>query len=100
MDRIIIQEAEIPPFGPPSWSDSYAVVEVASRDGWSHVERIDVPKGFHRNPLSRAEVKQKFVACAGHHPSAHVDGPAAFELIGGIAGDEQAGTLMRRVLQT
>jgi len=100
MDRVEVREQDFPPVGPRAWSDSYAVVEVVLRDGRREVERVDVAKGAHSNPLTPAELGDKFLACAAEYPDHAVDGARALELVKALCHDDNAGSLLRRVLST
>jgi len=98
MKHVEVGEQEIPPVGPPAWEDSYAVVEVLLRDGARVAERVDVPKGSHQNPLTTAELGEKFQVCAAQHPSGTIDGARALRLVRALRHDEDAGSLLRRIL--
>ena len=98
MKRVEVGERGIPPIGPGAWQDSYAVVEVLQRDGGRLAERVDVPKGAHPNPLSEPELKEKFAACAARHPFLTIDGETVFGLVSSLRDDENAGSLLARVL--
>jgi 2-methylcitrate dehydratase PrpD len=43
--------------------DPKAIVEVYLKDGERLAQRIDLPKGHSKNPLSREEMKEKFLEC-------------------------------------
>jgi 2-methylcitrate dehydratase PrpD len=61
--RVVIQEAETPPFGPSGFEHAYATVEVTLFDGTEVRERCDVPRGDGRSPLSSGEIEAKFRDC-------------------------------------
>jgi 2-methylcitrate dehydratase PrpD len=63
VERIIVQEAAEPPFGPSSFQHAYATVEVTLSDGGRVRERCDVPRGHASAPLSDAELDSKFRDC-------------------------------------
>jgi 2-methylcitrate dehydratase PrpD len=100
MKRVEVVEQEVPPIGPRAWEDSFAVVEVLRRDGCRVAERVDVPKGGHRNRLTAAELGEKFQACAAQHPSRAVDSARALGLVSALRHDEDAGSLLRRILSS
>lgn len=58
------QEADVPPVGPEDWDHAFAVVEVTRRDGSIVRERRDFPHGYASDPLSSAELDEKFRSCA------------------------------------
>ena len=61
--RVVIQEAETPPFGPSWFEHAYATVEVTLFDGTEVRERCDVPRGDARAPLAAHEIEAKFRDC-------------------------------------
>jgi 2-methylcitrate dehydratase PrpD len=61
--RVVIQEAETPPFGPSGFEHAYATVEVTLFDGTEVRERCDVPRGDGRSPLTLGEIEAKFRDC-------------------------------------
>jgi 2-methylcitrate dehydratase PrpD len=63
LQRVVIQEAAIPPFGPNEFDHAYATVEITLSDGAILRERCDVPRGDARAPLSNAELESKFHDC-------------------------------------
>lgn len=98
MSRTEVGEQDVPPIGPRAWEDSYAVVQVVMRDGRRVAERVDVPKGGHLNPLSASQLEEKFLLCSEQHPSRMVDGVRGFGLLSALRSDNDAGSLLRRVL--
>jgi 2-methylcitrate dehydratase PrpD len=62
--RIRWCESELPPHGPETWLDGYAVVELDTRRGATHVVRVDHPRGHAAYPLDDAELVTKFRDCA------------------------------------
>jgi len=63
MHAVSIAESAEPPVGAPTFSGGYSVVEVVTQDGERHAERVDVTRGDGRNPLSDAELRDKFDDC-------------------------------------
>jgi 2-methylcitrate dehydratase PrpD len=63
LQRVVIQEAETPPFGPSTFEHAYATVEVTLADGTVVRERCDVPGGDSRAPLAADEIEAKFRDC-------------------------------------
>jgi 2-methylcitrate dehydratase PrpD len=63
VQRVAIQEAVAPPFGPPGFQHAYATVDVTLGDGSRVRERCDVPRGHAAAPLSDAELDSKFRDC-------------------------------------
>jgi 2-methylcitrate dehydratase PrpD len=63
LQRVVVQEAAEPPFGPISFEHAYAAVEVTLADGSRVRERCDVPRGHAALPLSDAELDAKFRDC-------------------------------------
>jgi 2-methylcitrate dehydratase PrpD len=61
--RVVIQEAETPPFGRNSFEHAYATVEITLVDGTEVRERCDVPRGDGRAPLAAHEIEAKFRDC-------------------------------------
>jgi 2-methylcitrate dehydratase PrpD len=57
--KVELRESPTPPMGPPAWEFAYSVLE-AKADGKVFRERVDVPRGDCRNPLSGDELDQKF----------------------------------------
>lgn len=55
-------ESATPPFGPASWDHAYAAVAV-DVGGEVLQERVDVPRGDARLPLTQAELDTKFDQC-------------------------------------
>jgi 2-methylcitrate dehydratase PrpD len=45
--------------------DPKAIVEVFLKNGRKLAQRVDVPKGHAGNPLTKAEMEEKFIECAG-----------------------------------
>jgi 2-methylcitrate dehydratase PrpD len=63
LQRVVLQEAAQPPFGPTSFEHAYAAVEVTLNDGSRVRERCDVPHGHASRPLSDADLEAKFRDC-------------------------------------
>jgi 2-methylcitrate dehydratase PrpD len=63
--KVELSEAEVPPFGDRSWEQAYAAVEVGHH-GQPLRERVDVPRGDARQPLTQAELEAKFRDCLAH----------------------------------
>jgi 2-methylcitrate dehydratase PrpD len=57
--KVELRESPIPPMGPPEWEFAYSVLE-ATAGGKVFRERVDIPRGDCRNPLSDEELDQKF----------------------------------------
>jgi 2-methylcitrate dehydratase PrpD len=58
--KIEVRESPVPPIGRPEWEFSYSVLEVKIGDRVVR-ERVDIPRGDCRNPLSDDELDLKFV---------------------------------------
>lgn len=82
--KIEVRESPIPPVGPAEWEFAYSVLEV-SCGGKTYVERVDIPKGDCRNPLSDQELDEKFLKSAEF---ARVDwnGRSRLAALRGLAG--------------
>jgi 2-methylcitrate dehydratase PrpD len=63
LQRVVLRESAEPPFGPSSFEDAYAAVEVTRGDGTFVRERCDIPRGHARAPLGDAELESKFRDC-------------------------------------
>ena len=63
--RVTLAESACPP-GPASWAGGYAVVQATLADGQVLTERVDIPAGDARRPLSREMLAQKFRDCLGY----------------------------------
>jgi 2-methylcitrate dehydratase PrpD len=63
LQRVVMQEAETPPFGPSGFEHAYATLEVTLSDGATVRERCDVPRGDGRAPLAAHEIEAKFRDC-------------------------------------
>ncbi|HTD78350.1 MAG TPA: MmgE/PrpD family protein [Chloroflexota bacterium] len=63
VQRIVVQEAAEPPFGPSTFEHAYATIEVTLGDGSRLRERCDVPRGHALAPLTDAELDAKFRDC-------------------------------------
>jgi 2-methylcitrate dehydratase PrpD len=63
--KVELAEAEVPPFGSQSWEQAYAALEV-EHHGEPLRERVDVPRGDARQPLTPAELEAKFRDCLAH----------------------------------
>lgn len=62
---VTVAEDSVPPSGEAEWDQAYAVVDVQLSDGSTVVERVDIPRGDCRNPLSRDELFRKYEDCLG-----------------------------------
>jgi 2-methylcitrate dehydratase PrpD len=74
MRLVEVRESEIPPFGGDEFFFSYVTIEIES-GGEIFRERVDIPKGDARSPLSDAEIDEKFINCltfseSGWNPTA------------------------------
>jgi len=58
--RIDVRESPTPPMGPPEWEFAYSVLEVKA-GGEVMRERVDIPRGDCRNPLSDDDLDHKFM---------------------------------------
>jgi 2-methylcitrate dehydratase PrpD len=65
IQKVTFAEEAVPPFGSPSWEQAYAALEV-SHHGQPLRERVDVPRGHARKPLSPAELEAKFRDCVAN----------------------------------
>jgi 2-methylcitrate dehydratase PrpD len=63
--KVDFAESEAPPFGTPTWDYAYAAVEV-ELDGTLLRERVDVPRGDARRPLTQEELDVKFRDCVAY----------------------------------
>lgn len=61
-EKMTVGESDRPPFGDAAWDFSYAALEVRA-GGQTLRQRVDVPSGDARNPLSRADLERKFRDC-------------------------------------
>ena len=57
--KIDVRESPTPPIGPPEWEFAYSVLEVKA-GGEVLRERVDIPRGDCRNPLTDDELDRKF----------------------------------------
>jgi 2-methylcitrate dehydratase PrpD len=69
------------------YPDRYpSIVELTTRDGQTHARRVDWPKGYPQNPVSRAEIERKFLELA----ATAIDRAKAERLVGLVAAlDDQ-----------
>jgi 2-methylcitrate dehydratase PrpD len=88
--KVGLAEAEVPPLGDPAWKQAYAVVEVEDR-GEPLRERVDVPRGDARQPLTRAEIEAKFRDCVAHAGAGWDAGALLAELTSLAQRDHLAG---------
>ena len=58
--KIDVRESPTPPMGPPEWEFAYSVLEVKA-GGEVMRERVDIPRGDCRNPLSDDDLDHKFM---------------------------------------
>lgn len=72
--KVAITGSATPPFGDATFGWGYSVVAVHTGDGVVH-ERVDVPRGDARLPLSDEELDAKFRDCVGF-AGGNVDGEA------------------------
>jgi len=82
---------------PDTVHNRFADVKVRLRDGREYAHRVYKPKGHHQNPMTQAELRAKFAACANRVLSAaaierlldllaHLEHlPAASQLIAALA---------------
>ena len=75
--KVELRESPTPPMGQSGWEFAYSVLE-ASADGNTFRERVDIPRGDCRNPLTDEELEQKFesaveFAAAGWNAKALLD---------------------------
>lgn len=61
--RVDLGESARPSVGESEWTYGFATVEVALADGRTLRERVDIPRGDARNPLSDDELAAKFTDC-------------------------------------
>ncbi len=47
-------------------ADPMAIVKLVLKDGSTLTQRVDIPKGHARNPLTRKEIQTKFGECVGY----------------------------------
>lgn len=59
--KIDVRESPTPPIGPPEWEFAYSVLEVKA-GGQVMRERVDIPRGDCRNPLTDGELDHKFLS--------------------------------------
>jgi 2-methylcitrate dehydratase PrpD len=59
--KIDVRESPTPPLGPPEWEFAYSVLEV-NAGGKVMSERVDIPRGDCRNPLTDDELDCKFLS--------------------------------------
>jgi 2-methylcitrate dehydratase PrpD len=85
--RVVIQEAETPPFGPSGFEHAYATVEATLVDGAIVRERCDVPRGDGRAPLGTHEIEAKFRDCLDFAES-EWDADALLERLQGLDSSE------------
>lgn len=66
--KVEISDSATPPFGEATWDYAYSAVEVRTSGG-TYRERVDVPRGDARLPLSDAELDEKFRDCVAYSAS-------------------------------
>jgi 2-methylcitrate dehydratase PrpD len=66
--KVELRDAATPPFGEESFDYAYSAVEVATASG-VYRERVDVPRGDARLPLTDAELDDKFRDCVAYSGS-------------------------------
>lgn len=67
------REVAEPPRGSAEWDYAFSVVEIHLRDGSVVWERTDTPLGHRNNPIDRAALDAKFLACFDF--AGRTDGP-------------------------
>ncbi|HVW18849.1 MAG TPA: MmgE/PrpD family protein [Solirubrobacteraceae bacterium] len=90
--KVEVAEHATPPFGPPEWVHAYVTLEV-DVGGHTLRERVDIPRGDARAPLSDEEVDAKLRDCVAFSGSgwdadallAELHGLEALERFGGFA---------------
>lgn len=63
LEKVSVASSNVPPSGATNWKYGYAVVEIAMADGSYHFDRVDIPRGDHRDPLTAQDRRQKFRDC-------------------------------------
>jgi 2-methylcitrate dehydratase PrpD len=66
--KVTISDSATPPFGDKTFDYAYSAVEVATAGG-TCAERVDVPRGDARLPLTDAELDEKFRDCVSYSGS-------------------------------
>lgn len=83
LQRVVIQEAQQPPFGSGTFEHAYATVEVTLANDAVVRERCDVPRGDSRAPLAADEIEAKFRDCLDF-ASSDWDADALLTLLHGL----------------
>lgn len=94
LTRIAVSERPDPPAGPREWERGFAVVRVHLRSGEIREERVDVPSGDPRRPVTQAARHVKFRQCldyaglagAGDQLLKVTEGLADLDYIGDVLG--------------
>ncbi|HVT69085.1 MAG TPA: hypothetical protein VHF26_15145, partial [Trebonia sp.] len=63
--KVTIGDSATPPSGEKTFGYAYSVVKVDTTGG-TYTERVDVPRGDARLPLSDAELDEKFRDCVSY----------------------------------
>jgi 2-methylcitrate dehydratase PrpD len=92
MERITVEEAPIPPVGPATWADGFAVVTLRTVDGTAHAVRVDIPAGHARSPLGDPELARKATDCLRH--GNREDAPHLVDLVFRVAEDRGLARLL------
>lgn len=85
--RVRVEEAAVPPFGPPEWEGGFATVVLTLNDGTRVQRRVDVPHGHDDDPLSDEELDQKLRECVSFSGQ-EIDADALLAQLHGFASDE------------
>ena len=72
-DRVQLRTSNDPPFGPPTYSEAYACIEVQLSAGEVIRCRVDNPHGHAADPVAREDLETKISGCLAH---GKVDYPA------------------------
>ena len=73
MASVEVREADIPPFGEPSFADGFSTLTAELSSGDVCRRRVDITYGDARNPMSEADVEAKFDDCCGAAGVAEAD---------------------------
>lgn len=75
MRTVTVSESEVPPVGPEDYATGYTVVEVAFVGGATRAARVEITHGQFSDPLTDAELREKFADCAvaGGYDTADAD---------------------------
>jgi 2-methylcitrate dehydratase PrpD len=64
--RVARDTRPVPPIGPSTWDDGYAVVSIRTRSGGTLERRVDKPVGAAGKPVSQSDLEEKFLDCCGY----------------------------------